>query len=264
MEHAVRPPAVAGAFYPADPARLRAEVAVLLAAAAPLPTAPPPAALIVPHAGYAYSGPVAATAYALLARTRPDLRRVVMVGPSHFARIDGLALPGARALATPLGDVPVDAEAEARACRHPGVGISPAAHAREHCLEVQLPFLQVVLAEPTVVALLCGQVAVEQAASVVEEFLGEEGTLVLVSSDLSHYLPYQEARRRDEATADAIERLDPDALDHDGACGLVGVQALLLAARRRGLAATRLDLRNSGDTAGDRDRVVGYGAFSFG
>ena len=263
MEHAVRPPAVAGAFYPADPTRLRAEVAALLAAAAP-PAALPPAALIVPHAGYAYSGPVAATAYALAARTRPDLRRVVMVGPSHFAWFDGLALPGTRALATPLGEVPIDGEAETRARRHPGVGVSPAAHAREHSLEVQLPFLQVALAGPAVVALLCGQVAVEQAAPVVEEFLGEEGTLVLVSSDLSHYLSYAEARRRDEATADAIERLDPGDLHPDDACGLVGVQALLLAARRRGLAATRLDLRNSGDTAGDRDRVVGYGAFSFG
>lgn len=262
MERSVRPAAVAGAFYPADAARLREEVAALLAAASP-PGAPPPAALIVPHAGYVYSGPVAATAYTLLARTRPDVRRVVMFGPSHFARIDGLALPGARALATPLGAVPVDAEAEARACRHPGVGISPAAHAREHCLEVQLPFLQVVLAAPAVVALLCGRVAAAQAAPVVEEFLGEEGTLVLVSSDLSHYLPYAEARRHDEATSAAIEGLDPDGLDGDSACGLIGVQALLLAARRRGLGATRLDVRNSGDTAGDRRQVVGYGAFAF-
>lgn len=262
MERAVRPAAVAGAFYPADAARLRREVAALLAAASP-PVAPPPAALIVPHAGYVYSGPVAASAYALLAHTRPDVRRVVMVGPSHFAWIDGLALPGARALATPLGDVAVDTEAEARACRHPGVGMSPAAHAREHCLEVQLPFLQVVLGAPAVVALLCGHVPAERAAPVVEEFLGEEGTLVLVSSDLSHYLAYAEARRRDEATAAAIEGLDADGLGHDSACGLVGVQALLLAARRRGLSATRLDLRNSGDTAGDRHQVVGYGAFSF-
>jgi AmmeMemoRadiSam system protein B len=262
MERRVRPAAVAGAFYPADPARLRAEVAALLAAAPAVP-APPPAALIVPHAGYVYSGPVAATAYSLLARTRPGVRRVVMFGPSHFARFDGLALPGAAALATPLGEVPTDAEAEARAGGHPGVGVSPAAHAREHSLEVQLPFLQSVLAAAAAAALLCGQVEPEQVAPVMEEFLGEEGTLVLVSSDLSHYLPYEEACRRDRATADAIARLDPAALDYDSACGLVGVQALLLAARRRGLAATCLDLRNSGDTAGDRRQVVGYGAFAF-
>jgi len=261
MEPRVRPPAVAGAFYPADPARLRAEVAALLAAAAP-PAAPPPAALIVPHAGYFYSGPVAATAYSLLARTRPEVRRVVMVGPSHFAWLDGLALPGASALATPLGEVPADSEAEARARRHPGVGASPAAHAREHSLEVQLPFLQMTLAGFSAVALLCGQVQPEQVAPVIEEFLGEEGTLVLISSDLTHYLPYEEARRRDEETARAVERLDPGGLDQDSACGLVGVQALLLAGRRRGLGATRLDLRNSGDTAGDRHRVVGYGAFA--
>jgi AmmeMemoRadiSam system protein B len=262
MERAVRPPAVAGSFYPADSARLRRQVEAMLASA-PLVASASPLALVVPHAGYAYSGPVAATAYALLARTRPEVSRVVMVGPSHFARIDGAALAGAAALATPLGELPVDADAEARARRHPGVGDSPFAHAREHCLEVQLPFLQVVLGGPSVVALLCGQVAPEQVAPVIEEFLGEPGTLVLVSSDLSHYLPYEEARRRDEETARAIEHLDPAALGPESACGLVAVQALLLAARRRGLEVTRLDLRNSGDTAGDRQRVVGYGAFSF-
>jgi len=262
MERRVRPAAVAGAFYPSDPARLRAEVAGLLGAAPAVGSAPP-AALIVPHAGYVYSGPVAATAYSLLARTRRGVRRVVAFGPAHFAPLEGLALPGAAALATPLGEVPTDVEAEARAGRYPGVGVSPTAHAREHCLEVQLPFLQVVLAEPAVAALLWGQTDPEQVAPLMEEFLGEEGTLVLVSSDLSHYLPYEEAYRRDRDTADAIVRLDPEALTYDSACGLVGVQALLLAARRRGLAATCLDLRNSGDTAGDRRQVVGYGSFAF-
>jgi AmmeMemoRadiSam system protein B len=261
MTTRVRPAAVAGAFYPADPARLRAEVTALLAAASP-PAAPPPAALIVPHAGYAYSGPVAATAYALAVRTRPGVRRVVMFGPSHFARVDGLALPGADALATPLGEVPVDGGAEERAARHPGVGVSPEAHRSEHCLEVQLPFLQAAFPAASVVALLCGQVGSGQAAPVVEEFLGEEGTLVLVSSDLSHYLPYEEACRRDRATATAVERLEPEALHHDDACGLIGVQALLLTARRQGRRALCLDLRNSGDTVGDRRRVVGYGAFA--
>jgi len=256
----VRPAAVAGAFYPADPARLRAEVAALLPAVASA-AAPPPAALIVPHAGYPYSGPVAATAYALAAHTRPGLHRVVMFGPSHFARVDGLALPGATALATPLGEVPVDEEAEERAARYPGVGISPEAHGPEHSLEVQLPFLQVVFPDAAVVALLCGQVDPGKVAPVMEEFLGEEGTLVVVSSDLSHYLPYEEARRRDRATAAAVERLEPEALGYDDACGLIGVQALLLSARRQGRRAVCLDLRNSGDTAGDRRRVVGYGAF---
>lgn len=258
----MRPPAVAGAFYPADPVRLRREVADLLAAASPVEAAAP-LALIVPHAGYMYSGPVAATAYALLARTRPEVRRVVLVGPSHFAWFEGMALPGVDALATPLGEVPADAAGEARARCHPGVVDSAEAHSREHSLEVQLPFLQGILGNPSVVALLCGHATGDQVAPVVEEFLAEEGTVVLVSSDLSHYLPYEEARRRDEETARAIERLDPGALGRDSACGLIGVQALLLAARRRGLAAARLDLRNSGDTAGDRSRVVGYGAFAF-
>ncbi|MBM3695932.1 MAG: AmmeMemoRadiSam system protein B [Actinobacteria bacterium] len=258
----MRPPAVAGAFYPADPAALRREVQEMLAAASPVEAAAP-LALIVPHAGYDYSGPVAATAYSHLARTRTEVRRVLLVGPSHFARFEGLALPGVDALATPLGEVAVDAPGEARALGHPGVARSPAAHAREHSLEVQLPFLQVALGGPPVTALLCAGASPDQVAPVIEEFLGEEDAVVLVSSDLSHYLPYEEARRRDEATAQAIERLDPDALDHQSACGLVGMQALLLAARSRGLAATRLDLRNSGDTAGDRSRVVGYGAFAF-
>ncbi len=261
MRTRVRPAAVAGAFYPADPACLRAEVAALLSAAAPA-AAPPPAALIVPHAGYPYSGPVAATAYALAARTRPGVRRAVMFGPSHFARIDGLALPGAVALATPLGEVPVDEEAEKRAARHPGVGVSAEAHGSEHCLEVQLPFLQAAFPGASVVALLCGQVDPGQVAPVVEEFLGEEGTLVVVSSDLSHYLSYEEARRRDRATATAVERLEPEALRYDDACGLIAVQALLLVARRQGRRAFCLDLRSSGDTAGDRRRVVGYGAFA--
>ena len=259
----VRPPAVAGSFYPASPARLRREVEERLAAASRV-EAVAPQALIVPHAGYAFSGPVAATAYAHLARTRPDVRRVVMLGPSHFARVDGLALPGAEALGTPLGPVPVDAEGEARARRHASVADSPAAHAREHSLEVQLPFLQVTLPEASVVALLYGGTSPEQVSPLIEEFLGEAGTLVLVSSDLSHYLPYEAARRKDEATARAITDLYPSALDEGSACGLAGVQALLLAARGRGLAATCLDLRNSGDTTGDHERVVGYGAFSLG
>jgi MEMO1 family protein len=258
----VRLPAVAGAFYPADPGRLRHQVEGLLAAASPTEGAAPEA-LIVPHAGYPYSGPVAATAYALAARTRPEVRRVVLVGPSHFASFEGLALPGAAALATPLGTVPVDAAAEDRARGHSGVVEFPEAHAREHSLEVQLPFLQVALGRWAAVALLCGQGPPEEAAAVMAEFLGEAGTLVVVSSDLSHYLPYEEARRRDEETARAIERLDPSTLIPESACGHTAVQALLMVTRRRGLAAVRLDLRNSGDTAGDRRSVVGYGAFAF-
>lgn len=253
---------MAGAFYPADPARLQREVEGLLAAASPVEAAAP-AALIVPHAGYMYSGPVAATAYAHLARTRPEVDRVLLVGPSHFVWFDGLALPGADALATPLGEIPTDPAGEERARRHPGVADSPMAHTREHSLEVQLPFLQVALGGPPVTALLCGQAPPEQLVPVIEERLGEPDTVVVVSSDLSHYLSYDEARRVDTATAEAIGRLDPDALNHDSACGLTGVQALLLAAHRRDLAVTCLDLRNSGDTAGDRSRVVGYGAFAF-
>jgi AmmeMemoRadiSam system protein B len=257
----IRAPAVAGTFYPADPARLRRLIDDLLGGAV-TPEAPPPQAVIVPHAGYAYSGPVAATAYNLLRRTRPEIRRVVMAGPAHFVWVDGVALPQASALATPLGEIAVDAEAEAWLRTNACVVDSRLAHDPEHCLEVQLPFLQTLYEDFVAAAMLCGHVDPREVAPLLEHFLGEEDTLVLVSSDLSHYFDYEEAHRRDEATAEAICSLRPEDLGADSACGLVAVQALLLAARNRDLQVTQLDLRSSGDTAGDRSRVVGYGSFS--
>ncbi len=232
-----------------------------LLGAAAAPNAPAPQAVIVPHAGYVYSGPVAATAYALLRATRPDVHKVVMAGPAHFVWVDGVALPGASALATPLGEVTVDAEAEAWLRTNACVVDSPLAHDPEHCLEVQLPFLQTVYDDFSVAAMLCGHIDPREVTPLLEHFLGDKDALVLVSSDLSHYLDYDEARRRDEAAAAAIRSLRPEDLGADSACGLVAVQALLYAARNRGLEVTQLDLRNSGDTAGDRSRVVGYGAF---
>jgi len=258
---AVRAPAVAGTFYPADPDRLRRLVDDLLNDAE-IPDAPAPQAVIVPHAGYVYSGPVAATAYGLLRQTRPQVRHIIMAGPAHFVWVDGVALPGASALATPLGEVAVDTTAEAWLRQNACVVSSPLAHDPEHCLEVQLPFLQRIYEDISVAALLCGHVDPTEAAHLLGHFLGKEDTLVLVSSDLSHYHDYNEARRRDEVAAAAICSLRPEDLDADSACGLIAVKALLLAARERSLEVTRLDLRNSGDTAGDHSRVVGYGAFS--
>jgi len=244
---AVRAPAVAGSFYPADPSQLRETVARLLAGAA---YGAPPKALIAPHAGYAYSGPIAASAFRRVEDA--PLSRVVLLGPSHFAPLRGLALPGAAAMRTPLGDIRVE---------EISLPQDPRAHAEEHSLEVEVPFLQVALGSFTLVPLAVGDATPDEVAGVLEQLWGGASTLIVVSSDLSHYLPYTDAQRADAASAKeilALGRLTPD-----DACGAAPVNGLLLAAKRRGLRAELIDLRNSGDTAGDRKRVVGYGAFAF-
>ncbi len=260
----VRPAAVAGAFYPADPAVLRRSVGDLLDDGSPGKPAIRPNLLIVPHAGYAYSGPVAASAYRLIRGVGDTLRRVVLVGPSHFVAHSGLATPGVDALETPLGEVPVDPELTASAHTSPIVGPDPAVHAEEHSLEVQLPFLQVVLGEFTALALLTGDVALEAVADALDEAIVADDVIGIVSSDLSHYLDYETARIRDTRTAAAITELRPADLSPDDACGRTAVQGALVLARRRGWICRLLDLRNSGDTAGSTDRVVGYGAFAIG
>jgi AmmeMemoRadiSam system protein B len=258
-----RLPAVAGSFYPSDPQELRDSIGGLLTAT-PLPEAVVELRLlIVPHAGYAYSGPVAATAYRLL-QALDGPRRVVVVGPSHFVHFFGLATPGVENFTTPLGVVPVDADLTARAEFHSSVGPNRTAHEREHSIEVQLPFLQVVLKEFTVVALLTGSVEPTTVAEVLGALMDDEGVVGLVSSDLSHYLDYDAARVRDERTARAMMEKRPEQLARGAACGRVGVQAALLLARQEGWVCSLLDLRSSGDTAGRRDVVVGYGAFAIG
>jgi len=256
----VRPAAVAGMFYPDDAATLRADVDRLLAAA-PRRLALAPKALIVPHAGYPYSGPIAATAYASLASHARQITRVVLIGPAHRVAVHGLALPEAERFATPLGEVPLDRDALLRLAGLPRVGRSAPAHAREHALEVQLPFLQRTLSEFSLVPLLVGDAAPHDVAQVLELLWGGDETLVLVSSDLSHYLRYAEARRADAETLDSIQHLRE--LRADQACGATAVSGLMQVALRRGLTPHRLDARNSGDTAGDRTRVVGYAAVAF-
>ncbi len=258
----VRPAAVAGLFYEGDPAALRASIEGYLRAAG-APPGPAPKALIVPHAGYVYSGAVAARAYAQLAPLRGRVRRVVLLGPAHRVALRGLAAPGARAFATPLGVVPLDTESLALLDDLPQVLRSDEAHALEHSLEVQLPFLQAVLGDFALLPLVVGDASAEAVAEVLERVWGGDETLLVISSDLSHYLDYESARRLDAETCRAIEALRPEALGRDSACGRVPVRGLLLAARRHGLAPRTLDLRSSGDTAGDRRRVVGYGAWSF-
>jgi AmmeMemoRadiSam system protein B len=259
----VRPAAVAGTFYPEDTRELGGLVARLLAEAgrerAPSPA---PKALIAPHAGYVYSGAVAASAFATLVPDAARVRRVVLLGPAHFVALRGLALPAAEVLATPLGEVPVDAGAAAALRRLPQVAERDDAHQREHALEVELPFLQALLGAFTVVPLVVGAASAGEVAEVLAAVWGGGETRVVVSSDLSHYMPYETARRVDRETADAIVRLEYPLAPHR-ACGAVPISGLLAAAAGRGLHASLLDLRSSGDTAGPRDRVVGYGAFAF-
>ena len=262
----IRQPAVADQFYPGDPAELGRMLDALLAeppaSASSNPGATPPKALIVPHAGYIYSGPIAATAYATLAPVRDRIRRVVLLGPSHRLPFMGLAATSADVFATPLGPVPIDRAAVERALTLPQVRLLDAAHAQEHSLEVQLPFLQRVLDAFSLVPLVVGEAAPESVAEVLDLLWGGPETLILVSSDLTHYLDYRTARRIDAQTSEAIEALRPEAIGYDQACGRAPLNGLLTLARRRGLQAETLDLRNSGDTAGSRDQVVGYGAYA--
>jgi AmmeMemoRadiSam system protein B len=263
--HELRPAAVAGLFYPAAAAPLTDQVDRMLADASASAShgadeaKAAPKALIVPHAGYVYSGPIAASAYARLAPLRGRVERVVLLGPAHRVHLRGLAFPDCKAFATPLGPVEVDVEAPAKV---PWIPSSAGAHAAEHSLEVHLPFLVRVLGRFTLVPLVVGTASTAEVANAIEALWGDDRTLVVVSSDLSHYLPYAEGRSEDEATARRILSLEPG-IDHEHACGATPVNGLLEVARRKGLDVELLDLRSSGDTAGPRDEVVGYGAFAF-
>ena len=262
MESAVRPAAVAGMFYPGTAAVLAASVRAYLGEGAKAPDAIPPKALIVPHAGYVYSGPVAACAYRRLAGAAGAIRRVVLLGPVHRVPIRGLALPAAGAFATPLGTVAVDRDAIETARALPQVQVSEAAHAQEHSLEVQLPFLQTALHNFAIVPFAVGDATAREVAEVIERLWGGPETLIVVSSDLSHYHAYFAAQAIDRDTATAILALD-SSLDHEQACGATPINGFALCARRHALKPELLDLRNSGDTAGDKSRVVGYAAFAF-
>nr|WP_319564815.1 AmmeMemoRadiSam system protein B [uncultured Rhodoferax sp.] len=264
----IRAPAVAGTFYPGLATDLSDDIAALLANAAQDRAKPPkvphdtPKALIVPHAGYIYSGSTAALAYQCLAAGRQRIRRVVLLGPVHRVPVHGLALPGATAFDTPLGRIPIDAAAVAALAHLPQVVTSPAAHAQEHSLEVQLPFLQTVLDRFTLIPLAVGDATPREVAEVLELLWGGSETLIVISSDLSHFLPYRSAQKVDQDTVQHILQLDSH-LTHEQACGGTPVNGLLLAARKHQLQPELLGLCNSGDTAGDKIRVVGYAAVAF-
>lgn len=250
-------------FYPGDAAVLAREVDTMLAAAAPaVSAATVPKAIIAPHAGYVYSGPIAASIYALVAPARARIKRVVLLGPAHRVPVYGTALPSAAAFATPLGNVPIDAQAVKMLKALPFVGVSAEAHRQEHSLEVHLPFLQKVLDDFVLTPIAVGRASAEQVAQVIDMLWGGAETLIVVSSDMSHYLPYGEAQATDNATARAIVALSTD-INHHQACGATPVAGLNLLAQRRGLTPKLIDLRNSGDTAGDKSRVVGYASFAY-
>ncbi|MBS1142735.1 MAG: hypothetical protein H6R14_141 [Proteobacteria bacterium] len=257
----IRPPAVAGTFYPGD-YRLLAETVDQLLKTAPPTQAAQPKALIVPHAGYIYSGPTAAIAYAGLSAWASSIRRVVLLGPTHRVAVEGIALPESDTFSTPLGSIPLDRVAIDGLADLPYIVFSDHAHAFEHSLEVHLPFLQRVLDDFTLVPLAVGHASPDAVAEVIDRLWGGPETLIVVSSDLSHFLPYATAQQVDANTCRHILGFDTH-IHPEQACGAYPINGLLLAASRRGLTPTLLDLCNSGDTAGDKSRVVGYAAFSF-
>lgn len=262
----IRKPAVAGMFYPADGEKLRQEVLSYLDAAKVARDTDwdgLPKAIVVPHAGYIYSGPVAGSAYAQLAPRADDISRVLLLGPSHRIPFTGLAFSRTEAFLTPLGPISVDREAFKAVCDLPQVRHYETPFEGEHCLEVQLPFLQLVLKDFRIVPFLVGDTGTDEVAQVIERLWGGEETLIVISSDLSHYLDYESAKTIDAETSAAIEALRPEHIAYTQACGRNPLNGLLREAQRHGLVARTLDLRNSGDTAGPRNQVVGYGAYAF-
>lgn len=257
----IRQPAVSGSFYPDDPTVLRRTIMDYIASVKSVSTRPK--AIIAPHAGYIYSGPIAASAYAPLKNLEIPVQRIVLVGPSHRVGFEGLALSSATFYSTPLGDIPIDLKAQESILDLPFVQINDHAHLREHSLEVHLPFLQEVLGSFNLIPVVAGIASAEQVAQVLKLLWGGPETLIVISSDLSHYHDYYTAQKLDSATTEAIEKLDWHKLDFEAACGRVPVSGLLYAAEKYGLQAETVDLRNSGDTAGSHDRVVGYGAYLF-
>ena len=263
----LRPSAVAGKFYPANPGEINTLLSELLDAASIKETSSKygvPKALIVPHAGFRYSGEIAAAGYNQLRAVGARISRVVIVGPSHRVRVQGMAASGADWFETPLGRIPVDSHLIKQCARNfDFVNVHNAAHQAEHSLETQLPFLQRILRKFAIVPLAVGDADPKQVAQCLDYLWGGEETLILISSDLSHYHPYDHAKKLDRFTSSAIEDLHPQGITYEHACGQVGVRGLLMLAQQKKLISSTLDLRNSGDTFGSKEKVVGYGCYGF-
>lgn len=261
LKDKVRQTAVAGTFYPDDPETLKMTVETFLQHAEK--TSVSPKAIIAPHAGYVYSGPIAANAYVSLLARKDEIKRVVLLGPAHRVYVKGLALSSATSFATPLGKVKLDLESLQRLKQLPSVSVVDEAHAQEHSLEVHLPFLQSTLKDFILVPIVVGDVTTKEVTQVLELLWGGGETLIVISSDLSHYHDYKTATQIDKNTSDAIQAMRLDEIGPKEACGCRPMHGLLNIARQRGMRVDLLDLRNSGDTAGTRDRVVGYGSYAF-
>src|SRR3972149_10716717 len=256
-------PNVAGKFYPDNPAVLRQDILNMLDNAGDEAILPLPKAIIAPHAGYIYSGPIAASAYACLTKSKDQIKRVVLFAPAHRYPVDGVATTNAKSYLTPLGQIAIDQETIS-SLSFPYLNAIEEAFSSEHAVEVHLPFLQLTLGSFLLVPLLVGRAAVSEVENILEKLWDGPETLVVISSDLSHYHPYKLAKSWDKDTADAIIALNPDGLSYENACGATGIKALLGVAAKKKMRALQVDLRNSGDTAGSKDSVVGYGAFHFG
>ena len=256
----VRLPAVAGQFYTSNPVELKQQINNFLQHAEMSQEAPPKA-IIAPHAGYIYSGPVAATAYKTLESIKAKIRQVVIMSPAHRYGFRGIAWSQADYFRTPLGDIPVDKKAITKLDDLEYVMPLEKAFEGEHALEVHLPFLQVSLEEFSILPFIVGMASPQQVAEVLNRLWGDEQTLIVISSDLSHFHEYHQAQQQDKRTSNNIEALNYEAIAGEDACGTYPLSGLLLTARQKQLHASVLDLRNSGDTAGDKNSVVGYGAY---
>lgn len=257
----IRPAAVAGMFYPANAEQLKSDITQYLNSAHP--DIEPPKAIIAPHAGYIYSGPVAASAYASIIPHANKIKKVVLLGPAHRIPFMGLAAASYDGFDTPLGTIEIDTDAIKEILQLPQVKLINEAHDQEHSLEVHIPFLQMILKDFKLIPLVVGDASQNEVAEVLEKLWGEEETLIVISSDLSHYNAYSTAQEMDRATSVAIEKLQPEHIHYDMACGRNPVNGLLKLAKQKGLTGKTIDLRNSGDTSGPKDRVVGYGAYVF-
>lgn len=257
----IRPAAVAGLFYPDDPSQLKSDILDYLGQANPH-SSTTPKAIIAPHAGYIYSGPVAASAYKLIEPAANKINQVILLGPSHRVALRGIATPAADYFATPLGNIKVNQSLCHELEQLDFVQPNPAAHQQEHSLEVHLPFLQLILDDFELVPLVVGDCDSASVSQLLEPLWDREDTLIIISSDLSHFHNYHTAVRLDKNTSDAIEHLQPEKIHYDDACGRNPLNGLLTLAKKKNLSIQTLDLRNSGDTAGSKDRVVGYGAYA--
>lgn len=263
--HQIRPPAVAGMFYPSDETTLKNDIHIYLQQAhniSPHSTVTPKA-IVVPHAGYIFSGPIAASAYQHLIPLKHQIKRVVLLGPCHRVAFKGLALPESDTFNTPLGNIEIDQKGIQQLASLSQIITSEQAHRDEHSLEVQLPFLQAILDDFTLIPLVVGNATAEDVAEVINLLWGDEHTLIVISTDLSHYHNYNHAKQLDRSTSDAIANLKPELIEYEDACGRNGLKGMLKVATEKHLSVDILDLRNSGDTAGDKERVVGYGAYAF-